>query len=323
MQRSWIPRWLERSVAGEPDPTLVRLDVAARDRAPVAGLGWRLTVEVTLPPAWCGASADELDDATRELDLRLLPIIEDALGGALVRRLLGAETFVYDAYLPEERGAEPAELRARLGSLAPFTLRRHELVADPGWASYLGWIGEGGLAERPRARTEAAAPADPQVDVRAPVAVSSAELAAELADHQAINREIVAALLEQGDDPRVAREVVHFARLPSRSSAEQAAESLATEGFQVELPASPNGAPAEWLLEASRVERLDGNAADRASELLLGVLHRHGGVYDGWDCAVAAGPKAEPARRSVARVRDPHRHVPPPRPSEVRRKERG
>lgn len=319
MMRSWTPRWLERSATGDPEAMLVRLDVGARAQAPVTGLGLRLSIEVTLPAAWIGASGDELDAATRELDLRLLPTVEGALGGAVVRRVLGAESFRYDAYLPEERATEVLRLRERLGSLAPFALCRHEQHADPTWSAYLDWVRAmpGVASLRPSAP-------DPLVRVDEPRGpaerLSERELVAELADHQAINREIVAALLEQGDDPRIEREVVHFARLPSQAAAQLAAESLVTQGFAVEPPTEAEGNAAEWQLEASRVERLDGNQADRASELLLSVLMRHGGVYDGWDCAVAAGPRAEPARRSGARVRDPRRHAPPPPPSEVRRK---
>jgi hypothetical protein len=110
-------------------------------------------------------------------------------------------------------------------------------------------------------------------------------LAPDARQHQMlVDLTLVTALSEQGDSLVTPRDIVHGAVFAEPAAAEAAAAELRADGFAVEVAPDDEG---EFALTA---QRRDNVAPPRIHEITWGItetVERHGGRYDGWQCAVA------------------------------------
>jgi hypothetical protein len=99
------------------------------------------------------------------------------------------------------------------------------------------------------------------------------------------DRALLGELSVQGDELATPRAVEHVAFFAEQAPAEEAAADLRADGFSASVERDDEGAFALTAL------RRDPVAPPTVHDLAWSVqetVERHGGVYDGWQCAVAA-----------------------------------
>jgi Regulator of ribonuclease activity B/Family of unknown function (DUF695) len=143
-------------------------------------------------------------------------------------------------------------------------------------------------------------PAEPATPVTLAPA-GSARISTEYDPHWAYARDILApderqhrliadlALVEslagQGDPLAVPREVEHLAFFPAQAGAEEAAADLRADGFAAVVERDDEG---EFALTALRRDPVAPPVVHELSWAVKETVERHGGTYDGWNCALAA-----------------------------------
>jgi hypothetical protein len=106
------------------------------------------------------------------------------------------------------------------------------------------------------------------------------------AQHDA-NVALVAQRVELGDAPRVPRPLDHLVVVPRKHAAAVQAD-LAAVGFRVD---GVSRGLRRARIEFSRIDAADVETADAFTRLILDVVDRHGGEYDGWSGYLAADPQ--------------------------------
>jgi hypothetical protein len=246
-RRTWAPAWAAYPGFVDDAFAMYFVDLAACDRAPVAGLPVRLDVELLL------AATDD-EGMPTNAELRLVQHIDDVLTrrvgrrGVYVGRVMCAGTVRFVGYL--------SELPATQFTLGEERPVRVSVAADPEWA-YV----------RERLTPDA----------------SQRHIVDDLA--------VVTALLDRGDDLASPRPVDHSARFADESAARAAAAELSEQGYAVSVGAAPSavrgGAPAGYLLEATRIDPVDSPGVHKLTWTVRELIGRHGGEYTGWDCSTA------------------------------------
>jgi regulator of RNase E activity RraB len=95
----------------------------------------------------------------------------------------------------------------------------------------------------------------------------------------ALTREVVEVNVQHGDHPSEPRQIDHAAAFRSRTAARAAAAELEAAGYRVDAVRR------HWLtvwLEFSKQTAVDHGSAAAFTREVVGVVHRHGGRYDGW-----------------------------------------
>ncbi|GAA4670917.1 ribonuclease E inhibitor RraB [Frondihabitans cladoniiphilus] len=95
-----------------------------------------------------------------------------------------------------------------------------------------------------------------------------------------------------GDQLDVPRQIDHTAFFQRKSAAREAALALQELGYRV----SVSGGLLKSTLEANRVDSLAGDAPERFTREVYGVVAAHGGAYDGWGGEVRQAEDPAPAR---------------------------
>lgn len=168
-------------------------------------------------------------------------------------------------------------------------------VVDAVGGAYLGCV-----ASQGRGRFTAHLPTQPAEQITVPE-LPGAEVAIEYDPHWAYvrdtlapdvrqhrllaDRDLVGQLAAEGDKLGTARDVAHVAFFAAGEPAELAAADLRARGFSATVEPDGEG---EFALTAIRSDPV---APPRVHELTWEVqetVERHGGMYDGWSCAVAA-----------------------------------
>ncbi len=163
----------------------------------------------------------------------------------------------------------------------------------------LGGVYLGGVASGGRCRFTAQLPSQPSATVHVP-GLADAEATVEYDPHWAYVRDTLApdarqyrlladrvvldALASAGDRLDIPRDVEHLAFFADEVTAEAAAGDLRADGFMTAIDPDGTG---ELALTAVRTDPV---APPRLHELTWRVqetIERHGGIYDGWSCAVA------------------------------------
>ena len=100
------------------------------------------------------------------------------------------------------------------------------------------------------------------------------------------DRVIVEQLRGMGADLSRPREVLHYLYLPSREAADAAGQSLAADGYAVDVrPAAGPPGPNPWLCLATIEAVVSVDSAGSTRERFTSLATAHGGEYDGWEAA--------------------------------------
>lgn len=228
---------------------VVIVDIGCLGHAPVAALPVMLHVRTKLQvPRVDGLRVAEETDSLNALDDKLVPAVEEQLGGRFVGRYTGGGAVSWVFYLPAGFKKAAEALPALVGDTAPYVLDVR-VEDDPEWEYFFSSI--------------APSPFDYQ---------------------RIMNRRVVDALVEAGDDLATPRELDHLAFFEEKLPAEEAARKLGEVGFAVGAPTKdPDG----WRLEFRRSDALTGDRPDDIALEIFEIVDPLGGVYDGWGCKVA------------------------------------
>jgi hypothetical protein len=162
--------------------------------------------------------------------------------------------------------------------------------------AYVGRVAGGG-----RVRFTAHVPAEPSAPLSLP-GLAGAELRAEYDPHWAYVRDaltpddrqhrliadlaVVGHLAEEGDTLTSPRGVAHVAVFADPAGAEGAAAELRASGFTTVVERDDEG---EFVLTALRSDPVAPPGIHELSWTVKETVERHGGTYDGWNGAPAAG----------------------------------
>jgi hypothetical protein len=247
--RSWRPLFDIYQSRLNGHALFVRIDLAARQYAPLVTHQCRLTVSTAL----CNPHADGL--RTTE-EAPAIFALEDVLVAALEREL--DAVFVYAAvlngrqlwtfYIPENARdkVEPTVTACCSPSYALQT----RLFDDPEWSGY--------LKTYPNVRTM----------------------------HLITNRRILRELSSRGDPLTPARPIDHRVYLPSEKAAHEATAALSKRGFVMAAPPRLSDERRGWAVDFSRSESCLPPKPDQWTSEILQIVDPLGGKYDGWGCVV-------------------------------------
>ncbi len=253
----WEPDYDAYMMMIDEAPASVLVDLAAIHHAPLITHASRLQVRVEMKqPRADGLRSDEELDALGQLEDQLAEWLERCCGAIVVGHLISAGYLHLIAYAPTERIGDPASL------LEGFDPGIYDLAwfveDDPSWGMFLEFL---------------------YPDMYAMQGI--------------LNRRLLQARSEHGDDPTQVRLVDHAAFFSSRSQAEAASADLREAGFSTDPVAQSETEEGEvWLLEFHREERLDEDQADRFCMEILELLEPHDAQYDGWGAAILSPPQA-------------------------------
>lgn len=230
---------------GDPIGLLVDLDIP-RGAHPELRILCRL--HVPMPKPLTTGLTSEHDFATLE---KLEDGVDDAaagLGGRFVGRISYRKEWVFYVFLPKEEGAQSAlERVVRACGLSRAEL---DLEEDPDWKQYHEFL--------------------------YPFPVTMRHI---------LNRRIVAAMRESGDDPTHVRPMTHEVEFPSAESAEPIRMAAKERGYPTEVVKSAGGV----TLRITKEIPLDVDSIDRTSVSLMRLSEKHGGRYLGWTAAQTVG----------------------------------
>ena len=228
---------------GDPIGLLVDLDIP---RGTYPHLRVLCRLHVPMPKPLTTGLTSEHDFATLE---KLEDGVDEAagsLGGRFVGRISYRKEWVFYLFLPKEEGAQSALERVVKG--CGLSRAELDIEEDPEWRQYHEFL-------------------DPF-----PVTM-----------RHILNRRIVAALKESGDEPNAVRPMVHEVEFPSREAAEPIRAAALERKYPTELVPSSNGV----TLRITKEIQLDVESIDRTSVSLMRLSEKHGGRYLGWSCVQA------------------------------------
>jgi hypothetical protein len=234
-------------------PCAVMLDLGALRAAPLLSHPVRLQIRVQmLRPRPSGLRSDEEADALFALEDRVVAAMAAAAEAIYVGRTVAQGYTELYFYVPVERRAAADDPPAAVGDTGPYRLE-WLIEDDPAWERYR-------------------------------------ELYPNVYALQTImNRRLVAAMEQEGDQLDVPRLVDHVVFFPTEREARAAATELQGRGFRVDPLEPPEGPDAGWRLELHREERCDDDRPDAFVFEVLDVVVPHEGDYDGWGSPVQKG----------------------------------
>jgi regulator of RNase E activity RraB len=103
------------------------------------------------------------------------------------------------------------------------------------------------------------------------------------------NQQVVHALTDHGDDPRLPRDVDHYAYFPDRASRATFRAELEEQGYRISDQAEVEDAPEDHRYRLSFVTHgpVDLQSIDQVTIPLWLRAQELGGHYDGWGCPIA------------------------------------
>jgi len=257
-QEAWqtYPGWVEGAAAEWS------VDLGAVDAAPIANLPVRLDVEARHPPEPHAAPGRPEPHAAPG---RPGPAAAPGLPGAADDpRLAELEQLV--AAVAADLGGSFVGRVARAGS---WRLTAH-LPAMPTEPVSLAWRG------------------DRELDIRAEFDPHWAYVRDRLAPDERQSQlltdlALLGVLAEQGDELATPRQVEHVAYFARADPAESAAADLRADGFSASVERDDEG---EFALTAFRRDPVAPPSLHEVTWAVKETVERHGGSYDGWNCAV-------------------------------------
>jgi Regulator of ribonuclease activity B/Family of unknown function (DUF695) len=162
--------------------------------------------------------------------------------------------------------------------------------------AFVGRVAGGGvcrftahLPTRPKEPVDLGADAGRNMDVSAEYdphwAYVRDRLAPDERQHQLLtDLAVVGVLAEHGDAVRIPRQIAHIAYFAEPDSAESAAADLRADGFAATVQRDDEG---EFALTALRCDPVSPPGLHELTWAVKETVERHGGSYDGWNCAVA------------------------------------
>jgi len=249
MADRWQPGFDVYSAEVQGGRAVFLVDLNAADHAPLESHPVRLHLRVDLQrPREDGLRADDEADALYQLEDRVVPAVEQKLGGIYVGRYTagGAVSFVF--YMPAGTAVGGDHLMDTLGDTAPYA-PEVALAPDPDWSFFN--------------------------EILMPSEYSMQEIQ---------NRRVLAHMQELGDRPEVPRELDHYAYFAGMEQAARASAALRRHGFRVdEMVADDDG---RVCVGFHRIDHLVGGRADAVAWEILDIVLEDDGEYDGWGAPI-------------------------------------
>lgn len=228
------------------------VDLAAAAHAPCAPYDHRVQVRVAMQqPREDGLRDRSEADALAQLEDAIVELLEHRCGALFVGHMICEGVLHVVGYADGRRVQDAAVL---LEGLDAGTYEVAWMVeADPRWRMYFELLFPESL------------------------------------DFQLIqNRRQLVQFSSRGDPLSAERQVDHCASFEALDEAEDASECLREEGFRVAAPqASESG---QWIVEFSRVERLDEGRPDAFCLEIIELLEPFAASYEGWGAVVVSVP---------------------------------
>jgi|GEM_PF-1752123 len=233
---------------GDPIGLLVDLDVVPDPRdASRVELPYLCRLHVPMPRPLSSGLTSERDFAALEKLEDAFDAAASAIGARFVGRISYRREWVLYAFASKEDGALDAFDRAvRQAGLGGAQL---EVERDEAWSQYDDFL-------KPFPATM----------------------------RHILNRRLVDALRELGDDPTATRAITHEVRFADPDSATPLMEAAKERRYPTELVAVDGG----HCLRITKEIPLDLESIDRTSLALMRLAEKHGGRYLGWSCAELA-----------------------------------
>lgn len=233
---------------GDPIGLLVDLDVAADPQDPSRReLPFLCRLHVPMPRPLSSGLTSERDFAALEKLEDAFESAADAYGARFVGRISYRREWVLYAFAPKDSGAlDVFERAVRKAGLGGAQL---EVEVDEAWSQYDDFL-------KPFPATM----------------------------RHILNRRMVDALREKGDDPTAVRAIVHDVHFPNPDAAAPLSEAAAERRYPTELVTTDDGCQ----LRITKEIPLDLESIDRTSLALMRLAEKHGGRYLGWSCAELA-----------------------------------
>jgi regulator of RNase E activity RraB len=250
----WEPRFEFYFSEHDGCPFSSFIDLEARKHAPLASHPVALRARLQMrDPRPDGLRSAAEAPALFEFEDSLVARLAEALDSIYVGRRVGDGRTELLLYVPPSTDAEPAAIAA---DLEPYDVS-FTRVLDRSWAHYAELY--------PDARQW----------------------------RQIMDRRVLEALQERGDQPEVPREVDHMVYFDERTAAETAARALTERGFEFfDEPVKER--EGKFALAFHRKETCAFPDVQRFVSEILDVVIPLGGNYDGWGCEVQAAPAGSP-----------------------------
>lgn len=243
MRERWEPGFDVYGAGINGKPAVFVVDLAARQHAPVASHPLRVQVRIAVQRPLSNGLRDASEaPALGQAEDALVPALEAKLDAIYVGRFVsdGHVTFVF--YVPALfDGRDLSEFLPDLAPYEPMWLTDD----DPEWRFY----------------DEFLHPDDRSMQI-------------------ILNRRLLDAFREGGDDLAQERVIDHVVFLPDEKALRAASRAFAKAGFDLDEPVKTDDG--SWQLEMHRKDRLSDGRPDEFTVEILDVLEEYGGTYDGW-----------------------------------------
>lgn len=245
-------RWNFYALRVDDQPASIYLDLSLADEVATDEypvMAW-LRVEMR-EPRDDGLSSQQEFDALVALEDRVVPLLAPDGHGVYAGR--NTSSGCRDFYFYVAQGDAWDAQVERAMRAAPEYRYQSGCRSDPAWSTYHGF-----LYPDPRTR-------------------ESME-----------NRDVCAALEEQGDALRQPRDIDHWASFPSASARDEFLHKAAGMGFENRTPDRDDDAEHGWRAQVFRRDVPAYGAIDDICLPLYDLAGECGGSYDGWECEVVA-----------------------------------
>lgn len=246
----WQPNFEFYEATAGDDRAFVTIDLAAARRAPLDTHSVRLQLRVKmLKPRPDGLRSDEETDALFALEDKIEKAIREGAEGIYIGRVVtqGFTEFIfYGPALQQPKLDAPGRL---IGDVRPYELEGFT-EPDPEWNKYSE------LYPNPWAW------------------------------QSIMNRRLLRAMRDGGDQLHIPRQIDHLALFPSEEHAKKAAQALEKAGFTTLPATAPEEGKRGWSLEFKRVDACDNGKPDIFVADILDLIVPLEGEYDGWGSPV-------------------------------------
>lgn len=113
-----------------------------------------------------------------------------------------------------------------------------------------------------------------------------------------LNREVLDVLAEQGDQPEIPREVLHWAYFKTEEDRSDFKAAVQEKGYGISSESTHPGEENPFGVCLGKIQGCTGTAIDRAVLELTKFAERFKGEYDGWEAEVMADEKPDKATGS-------------------------